>query len=418
MGAAKVGNKSICLPVLSEAAYETLVSNAPAFRRYLELWAALHPEIFPPQISGGFWFHDFVTSRKLNLKMRRIRLVETGEVYQLRPDFVMPYMVGRTEEVEKGLYLRRYGVPFDALAYVFGRDASYWYRVCQALGRFSIVGTTVKDNQTIPVNLIADEKHSWLLGERIYIPTTAAAGCILGVDIVESAETCALVEGYKSFRAEAIALKPDYRPQTVNTDGWDHTQAAWQTLFPGIEIVLCFLHVVLDIQQRCRRTKTLFQKLTGKLWHVYKAATKRQFAQRLRRLQDWAAAFVEHKTVRRKLLKLRTKAAKFQVAYDHPDAYRTSNALDRLMNYQDRLLYNMQYFHGTKDSARLQLRAMALIWNFHPYGSRTKFNNPSRSSPFKDLNGFQYHHNWLHNLLIASSMNGRRPVKQVDYKIR
>lgn len=77
-------------------------------------------------------------------------------------------------------------------------------------------------------------------------------------------------------------------------------------------------------------------------------------------------------------------------------------ALDRLMNYQDRLLYNMQYFHPTKDSARLQLRAMALIWNFHPYGSKTKFNNPSRSSPFEHLNRFQYHDNWLDNLLIAS----------------
>jgi hypothetical protein len=39
----------------------------------------------------------------------------------------------------------------------------------------------------------------------------------------------------------------------------------------------------------------------------------------------------------------------------------------------------MQYFHGTKDSARLQLRAMALIWNFHPYGSRTKSHHPARS---------------------------------------
>lgn len=58
--------------------------------------------------------------------MRRIRLLETAEVYQLRPEFVMPYMVGRTDEVEKGLYLRRYGVPFDALAHLFGRDASYW----------------------------------------------------------------------------------------------------------------------------------------------------------------------------------------------------------------------------------------------------------------------------------------------------
>lgn len=94
------------------------------------------------------------------------------------------------------------------------------------------------------------------------------------------------------------------------------------------------------------------------------------------------------------------------------------DTLERLMNYQSRMLYNMQYFHGTLDSARLLLRAMALLWNFHPYGSRTKFNHPSRSSAFKDLNEFQYHDNWLHNLLIASSMNGQRPRKQVDHKIR
>jgi len=31
-----------------------------------------------------------------------------------------------------------------------------------------------------------------------------------------------------------------------------------------------------------------------------------------------------------------------------------------------------------------------------------------RCSPFKDLNGFEYHDNWLRNLLIAGSMNGYR----------
>ncbi len=83
-----------------------------------------------------------------------------------------------------------------------------------------------------------------------------------------------------------MALNPDYRPETVNTDGWEHTQAAWEKLFPGIQIVLCFLHAVLGIQQRCRRATALFQKVTGKLWHVYKAPTLRQFAQRLRRLRE------------------------------------------------------------------------------------------------------------------------------------
>jgi hypothetical protein len=34
----------------------------------------------------------------------------------------MPYLIDKTEEVEKALYLRQFDVPFDALAYVFGRD--------------------------------------------------------------------------------------------------------------------------------------------------------------------------------------------------------------------------------------------------------------------------------------------------------
>ena len=51
---------------------------------------------------------------------------------------------------------------------------------------------------------------------------------------------------------------------------------------------------------------------------------------------------------------------------------------------------------------------MALQWNFHPYGPRLRHDQPSRVSPFHDLNGFQYPPNWLHNLLIASSMGGLR----------
>ena len=197
--------------------------------------------------------------------------------------------------------------------------------------------------------------------------------------------------------------------ETVNTDGWEHTQTAWQTLFPGIQVILCFLHTVLGIRKCCRRTPTLLQEVTSRLWCIYKAPSKRQFSQRLRRIQEWAKKQVEPETVRQKLLNLKAKSAKFQKAYDFPDAYRTSNSLDRLMNYQDRVFCRMQYFHRSKNAARLQLRAMALLWNFHPSGSRTKSNHPARSSPFQDLNGFQYHDNWLHNLLIASSMNGQRP---------
>jgi hypothetical protein len=40
------------------------------------------------------------------------------------------------------------------------------------LGRFSVLGTTVKTPARLPTDLVADEKHSWLDGEQIYLATT------------------------------------------------------------------------------------------------------------------------------------------------------------------------------------------------------------------------------------------------------
>jgi hypothetical protein len=38
-------------------------------------------------------------------------------------------MTAMVHEVEKALFLRKFGVPFWALSHVFGRDHMYWYRV-------------------------------------------------------------------------------------------------------------------------------------------------------------------------------------------------------------------------------------------------------------------------------------------------
>ena len=53
-------------------------------------------------------------------------------------------MSGRVEEVDKALFFMRCHVPYWAIADVFGRDAMSWYRLQQGLGRFRLVGTTVK----------------------------------------------------------------------------------------------------------------------------------------------------------------------------------------------------------------------------------------------------------------------------------
>jgi len=401
-------NKSICVPFESEAHYAACIANCERFRDHLRAAGVSHPELFPDAFADGFACHDRYRSSKLGVVLRRVKLTRTGEVFLVRPSFLMPYLIGRTDDIERALYLRHWGVPFDALAYVFGKNAMFWYRAWCALGRPSIVGSTIKAASRLPNHLVVDEKHSSLSGTQVLVPTTVAGGCLLGASVVTSSSTKQLTAGYGEFADEARAVAADYAPETVCADGWEMTAAAWRATFPTVTVVLCFLHSVIKIRDKCRRDAGVRKAVLDRAWAVYRAATRAEFSQRLRRFREWAEATLEPGSVRDRVLRACAKGPRFAVAYEHPGAARTSNAVDRLMDYQDRVLYAMRYFHGTRESARLSVRAMALLWNFHPYGARTRRSHQHRYSPFHDVNGFQYHENWLHNLLIASSMGGRR----------
>jgi hypothetical protein len=397
--------KSICLPCQSEAEYQAWVADPHRFRQVLQEMNTQHPELFPAAFSGGFRLHDTYQSVKQGLRLRRIKLLQTGEVFLVRPSLLMPYLAARTDEVEKALYLRQWGVPFEALAQVFGRDAMFWYRAWLSLGRPNLVGTTVKRAESLPQDLVADEKITWLGGDEVVVPTTVGGGCVLGISVAQEATSDSLEEAYREFVTEAQAVFPDYQARSVCTDGFQATREAWRRLWPHLTLVLCFLHSILKIKERCRGA--LRRQVLDRAWGVYQAGTKRQFSQRLRRLSQWATATLDG-TVAEMVSKLCQHRADFTPAYECPQAARTTNAVDRLHNHLDRVLYAMHYCHGQKASARLAVRAWALQWNFHPYGSRLRHDQPSRSSPFNDLNGFHYHPNWLHNFLIASSMGGLR----------
>jgi hypothetical protein len=49
---------------------------------------------------------------------------------------------------------------------------------------------------------VADEKHSWWLGERIYLAVTAALGCFLGIGVAETADADELKQAYGEFAQE------------------------------------------------------------------------------------------------------------------------------------------------------------------------------------------------------------------------
>ncbi len=184
------------------------------------------------------------------------------------------------------MFLRKFGVPFWALARVFGRDPMFYYRLECALGRASIVGTTVKVD--LPEHLAADEHHQTRDGEKMYIAATVGGGCCLGAEPAEAAGTDELTAAYGVFREEARDVAADYAPTTVNTDGWKGTRAAWKALFTGVVLLSCFLHGWLKIRDRAKHLGEQFREIGRRVWWAYRAPDRRSFAQRLRSLRQWA----------------------------------------------------------------------------------------------------------------------------------
>lgn len=401
--------------------YVSIVNDAVAFRQVVDEMIAAHPELFPAEAGQGYYLHDRRRSVKMaEVQLRRIKMkgadLVTGqqEVYTIAPSGLLPYLSGATDEVEKALFLRRFGVPFWGLTYVFGHNDQYWYRLTAQLGRYDIVSTTVKEGDALPEHLLADEKHAHYHGERVYIATTVGDDCLLGATISPAADTPHLTAAYETFAQEAARRQPHYTPATVNTDGWTATQNAWRTLFPTIVIIECFLHAFINIRMRCQKKwQTVWPEIQQRVWNIYHAADKVVFQDRVRAFHRWSQQMVTGAALTA-IEKLCARADRFIIAFDHPLAFRTSTMLDRHMQPMARWLFSCRFFHGHLAAAEKQVRAWALLHNFWPYCPRAKIREQF-ISPAHHLNGFVYHENWLHNLLVSTSLSR---VNIIDHKIR
>lgn len=396
---------TICLPIGKDA-YLGLIDDPARFRAWLDAAFRDAPELFPQAFAGGYRLKDCRTSAKTGLRLRRIRCKSTGASFSVRPSFVLPYQTALAESVEGPLFLRSFGVPFWALARVFGHNPMYWYRLEVGLGRPSVVGTTVRRGK-LPEHLLADEHHQPRDGVKNYIATTVGRGCCLGAALAQTAGAEDLQAAYEVFRHEAQNVQPDYRPQTVSVDGWAATRQAWLALFPLVVLLRCFLHGWLNLRSR-GKLSDVFAQLSEKVWGAYAAANCRSFAQRMRRLWEWAQQQPLTTWLLEQVQKLCGRSREYAVAYGQPGGHRTSNMLDRVMRSMNRYFEDAQHLHGSKEACALHGRAWALLYNFRPWHPAVARANQDWRSPAERLNQHRYHDNWLQNLLVSASLGGYR----------
>jgi hypothetical protein len=400
------GFSTICLPIRKDH-YEHIIASPALFRQWLDEAFRAAPELFPAPFASGYTLKDDRVSAKRGLRLRRIRCTVTGAAFSVRPCFVLPYMTAWTDDADGPLFLRSFGVPFWALARVFGKDAMFWYRLAVGLGRNSIVGTTIRRG-LLPEHLLADEHHQPRDGTKNYIATTVGVGCCLGAALAPTAGADDLEAAYGVFKAEAHNVRADYRPVTVNTDGWAATRQAWQALFPLVVILRCFLHGWLNIRARAKLLGDVFRAVGERVWHAYRAPERRSFAQRLRRLGEWARRELKAAWVLEQVRKLCGRAREYGRAYAHPGGHRTSNMLDRVMRAMNRYFDDGQHLHGAAAACGRHGRAWALLHNFRPWHPAVVRVNSGYESPAVRLNQHRYHDNWLQNLLVSASLAGYR----------
>jgi hypothetical protein len=396
---------TICLPAGKDD-YHDLIGDPGRFRAWIDQSFRSWPELFPKAFPGGYRLKDARTSIRAGVRLRRIRLRATGESFSVRPSFLLPYMTGASDDVQGPLFLRAFGVPFWALARVFGKCAMYWYRLEVGLGRNSVAGATVR-RADLPEHLLADEHHQTRDGVKNYIATTVGEGCCLGAALAPTANADDLTDAYAVFQREAQDVQPDYRPRTVSVDGWSATRQAWLALYPLVVLLRCFLHGWLNIRSRGKLDET-FAELSGKVWEAYHAPDRKSFGQRLRRLGEWARRHVEASWVLAQVKKLCGRSKEYGLAYEHPGGHRTSNMLDRVMRGMSRYFEDGQHLHGSPEACGLHVRAWALLQNFRPWGPEAVRDNDGWHSPAERLNGHRYHDDWLQNLQVSASLGGYR----------
>jgi len=371
-------SRRICIPIDQET-YNQIIDDKELFCDCVDKHIEKYPEIFPSSIKENYKLNGLCDeSKKMpEVKIRRIRATEVNEqgkkeCYQIVPSFVMPYMTGYTEEIEKALFLHfKHEVAFSGLTYVFGRDEMYWFRMAQQFGKCNIVGTTTKDPENLPKDIVADEKHTKSNGRKVYVATTVGEECFWGASMSSTVEEKKLTEAYKEFKEEAQEVSAEYKPETVNTDGFSSTIKAWQTLFVQTVLIRCFLHGFLKIRNGARKLP-VYNELATLVWAAYYETTYESFIDKVTVLWLWAQHNSELLGERTfgAVEKLCNRAYEYAKAYNHPKCKRTSNMLDRLMQKMDRYLFMTKYFHGHLQTAELGIRAWALAQNFLPYCPR------------------------------------------------
>jgi hypothetical protein len=311
------------------------------------------------------------------LTIWRIQCTSCQAVFTVLPHFALRYRRMSPDVARQALMATHGGLSLEWSATICHISPMALYRLICALGQHSLVSVLVNCHLSLPAYILADEKHSKCLTERVYLPTIVSGRVIWHLGYSDSKSAAAFTQSYGVFQQAALAHEPSYQVQGALIDGFDSTVSSMRTLFPGARLGFCLRHALNKLPDKLVGVSAVVrQRLRSKFHALLHRCRQRKslrvvaLGQCLRHFANRIDATVGDAHGERVRHWFETKKAGWYAVLEDPKMPAMSTALDQAHNAMDRKLFAMKGFHHPGGSQGACLTGLAHLYNLIPYQRR------------------------------------------------
>jgi hypothetical protein len=377
-------NRTITVDFRDETTYFALLGNTTAFVEFvLAFLLALGFQLLHKascSASGGLTRHSHYARVRLGgLTIWRIQCTTCKAVFTVLPHFVLRYRTMRPEVARDALLATHGGLSLELCAVIGHISPMAVYRLVCSFGHQALVPVLSRCGLPLPRYLLADEKHSKCLTDKVYLPTIVSGRVLWHLGYSASKSAAAFTASYGVFQRAALAHEPSYQVRGALTDGFDSTVSSMRTLFPGARLGLCLRHALNKLPDKLIGVSAAVRQGLRSQFHALLHRCRQRsslrvvaLGQRLRRFADHIATTVGAEHGERVRHWFQAKKAGWYTVLADPQMPAMSTSLDQAHNAIDRKRFAMKGFHHAGGSQAAFLTGLAHLYNLIPYQRRAK----------------------------------------------
>ena len=377
-------NRTISVDFNDDATYFQLLDDTNAFVEFvlaflLSLGFQLHHKSTCNGGSSLTRHSHYARLRLGGLTIWRMQCTSCKAVFTVLPHFVLRYRKMRPDAARDALLATHGGLSLELCAAICHISPMALYRLICALGQQSLVTVLTRCALPLPAYILADEKHSKCLTDKVYLPTIVSGRVMWHLGYSASKSAVAFTESYGEFQRAALEHEPSYRVQGALIDGFDSTTKSMRTLYPGARLGYCLRHALNKLPDKLVGLAAPVRQGLRSTFHTLlhrcrqrKSLRVVSLGQRLRRFVDHVTATVGEEHGERVQKWFGDKKSGWYAVLADPKMPAMSTLLDQAHNAIDRKLFAMKGFHHSSGSQAAFLTGLAHLYNLIPYQRRAK----------------------------------------------